>query len=324
MENVIFYHGIDNDGYSSAAIAKEYSKRDGKKTFLVPVNYGWYTNKEIAIGEDVETVFLLDFTFQGDEYREMEEFVKMVKEAGKKLVWIDHHKSAIEGVSKIDRTILEIPGIRDTSKAACVLTWNYLFSGISVPTFIQLFSDYDIWNKENPDRWLRVIYPFQLYAKSQRLDPWHSNVICDMIDLWLNAKFEILDREVKNWINSGLSMMKYEDSIYQRIAHGHGFVKSIKGIKTAVCMSPIKSSDILSKFAKKYGCDMMMIWSIDKSGLLTVSLYSENPEIDCSKIAEKLGKEGGRSGGGHRGAAGFQGSREWFIRNLDKYFAQEA
>jgi len=51
-----------------------------------------------------------------------------------------------------------------------------------------------------------------------------------------------------------------------------------------------------------------MVWVFDGKKY-SYSIFSSNPNIDCSKIAESYG------GGGHKGAAGFS-SDELLFRNL--------
>ena len=53
--------------------------------------------------------------------------------------------------------------------------------------------------------------------------------------------------------------------------------------------------------------DLMVGFNLTKEGYWTVSLYSVQDHIHCGDIAKQLGGAGPiPSGGGHKGAAGFQ------------------
>ena len=53
--------------------------------------------------------------------------------------------------------------------------------------------------------------------------------------------------------------------------------------------------------------ELMVTFYLTKHGYWTVSLYSVQDHIHCGDIAKKLGEAGPKpSGGGHKGAAGFQ------------------
>lgn len=80
------YHEADLDGVMSAAIVKKYFK--GEDIDLLPYNYG----KEIPDVNKYDKVFVVDVSF-GDRTRFLfDEW----KEKGIDVVWIDHHKTAID------------------------------------------------------------------------------------------------------------------------------------------------------------------------------------------------------------------------------------
>ena len=61
-----------------------------------------------------------------------------------------------------------------------------------------------------------------------------------------------------------------------------------------------RNERVYRKFGEEYEThDMVCRFAYNGKGW-TYSLYSSNPEIDCSEIAKQYG------GGGHRGAAGFK------------------
>lgn len=71
--------------------------------------------------------------------------------------------------------------------------------------------------------------------------------------------------------------------------------------KRAICLNGGGfNSDVFKSISNPDKHDIMMPFQYDgKTGLWTISIYSINPEIDCSILAKKM------LGGGHKGAAGF-------------------
>lgn len=102
------YHEADLDGVMSAAIVKKYFKGD---IDLLPYNYG----KEIPDVNKYDKVFVVDVSFGSRTRFLFDEW----KEKGIDVVWIDHHKTAID-----DMRDYEVKGKRRIGTAACELTWE--------------------------------------------------------------------------------------------------------------------------------------------------------------------------------------------------------
>ena len=90
----------------------------------IQVNYG--IDPYSYFGDDVVTdsdiIFLVDFSFPPDVMRDL--YYKT-----EKIIWVDHHISVLNKFNECGDDLLKlIPGIRSTAKAACELTYNYLFS----------------------------------------------------------------------------------------------------------------------------------------------------------------------------------------------------
>lgn len=88
----------------------------------IQVNYGidpYSYFGDIQVDEST-IIFLVDFSFSPEV---MEDLYSKTE----KIIWIDHHISVLNKFEGNELMNL-IPGIRSTSKAACELTYNYLFS----------------------------------------------------------------------------------------------------------------------------------------------------------------------------------------------------
>lgn len=237
-----------------------------------------------------------------------------------KIVWIDHHKSAIE---KWDRRSEVTPGpgmftgMRIDGVAACRLCWQWLAfdqgphgdprthpSDVYVPSkqdfidrrvtepeLIRLAGEYDIWDHRDPNA---KILQFGLRACSER-------------------EF----RELVQWQFDG---RPEGEGLLQNVLGGGKLIKSYMDKQNAeyatqmsgdahwedLCFLAINSSHRNSDAflgAIKHHHDALLNWRYDpKSRLATISLYHApgHEEIDLSKIAVKYG------GGGHKGACGFR------------------
>ena len=67
--------------------------------------------------------------------------------AGRRMVWIDHHKTALAGLSE---AMADVAGERSVEAAACVLAWRTFYPGHSLPLAVELVGDRDIWQMAHP------------------------------------------------------------------------------------------------------------------------------------------------------------------------------
>lgn len=126
---MIVYHHDDLDGITAAAII-HHSIGDG---VFKAVNYGdTWTLDEVQN----EVVFVVDFSFLN---------MVALRDACKQLVWIDHHKTAMEmqQAAWCDSTI---NGLRSLDFAGCELTWMYLHPNELMPDIVRYVGDIDMWS----------------------------------------------------------------------------------------------------------------------------------------------------------------------------------
>ena len=120
MTRRIFYH-TDHDGEASGAIAYNWANTVAtpyQACVLYPITYGKpFPFDQIHEGD---SVYILDYSIPPADMKKLLAITPNV-------VWIDHHKTAIEEYS-YHPEIGEIAGIRDTDEAGCVLTWAF-FNG---------------------------------------------------------------------------------------------------------------------------------------------------------------------------------------------------
>lgn len=133
MKTLCIYHGVDFDGYCSAAIVKKAIQN----TTCIGTNHGQPTYFMEKIDKST-IVIIVDFSFPKPI---MENIISKAAD----VIWIDHHKTAIDALEGFN-----LQGIRDTKKAACILTWEYFFSDLEMPLPVKMIGSYDIW-EHTPD-----------------------------------------------------------------------------------------------------------------------------------------------------------------------------
>ncbi len=141
---------------------------------MIGINYGdAFPWESIPVGCG-EKVFMVDFSLQ--QYPEMR---KLAIHADP-LIWIDHHKSAIEEHNKWLKSGNEsIDGIQESGQGSCILVYKYLWPDKCIPTFVRLLGEYDVWDLSDS----RTL-SFQLGMRT------FSNTHPDNLDLW-HALFDV-------------------------------------------------------------------------------------------------------------------------------------
>jgi len=280
-----FFHSADLDGHCSGAIVKyKYPE-----TELIGINYGQQFHwNEVDTKKD--TIFMVDFGLQP-----FNEMAKLYTKFEDRLIWIDHHISAINEAEawkddiEPDQTSLNlrIPGIRQNGTAACILTWKYLFPDTELPKAIELLGRYDVWDINEE------IMQFQYGFKANE-DTWPDNQ-----DLW-KPFFENQSSLITSTINTGKIILDYQrkqDEIYCKTC---AFEIKFEGYRALAVNKRLTSSTLFDSIWSNKRYDIMITFGIKRNGLWDTSFYSDKPNVDVSQIAKKYG------GGGHKGAAGCQ------------------
>ncbi len=271
-----FYHSADLDGHSSGAIIKHRFP----EAELHPINYNQPFPWEIITSAD--TVYMVDFGLQP--------FEKMVRlSASCRLIWIDHHISAIEACKAYGETIL---GKREVGKAACELTWEYLYPNIGMPKFVHLLGRYDVWDHRDHAEWDMEILPFHYGLGIEDTDPSRNWAFWDNLFKADNAVYECI-------IGHGKVILAYVTQSNIHYMRSHAYEIQFEGLRALVVNIGNVSSKFFENMYTPAKHDIMIAYSCIRGQFWGVTLYSDKPEVDCAVLAQKYG------GGGHKGAAGF-------------------
>lgn len=271
MKIFVYFHSDDLDGWSSSAIVSKKHKDDEIEF------YGYNYEDEIKLVKGYDIVYMVDCSTTSEN-------MKFLMDNNKKFIWIDHHAKKIWQV--IDEINHDIPGLRDkdNKRAACVLTWKYLFPGKSTPTILKYIEDVDLWKWEMKDT-DEITTSLDLDCKKDR------EMLKKFLDekVW-NSVINIIIENGKKYINMRTQQIKE--------LMGNVIVVNWRGYRTAVINTPIHKSHTGDAILReRINVNIVLIWSFNKD-IVKCSLRSR--DIDVAKIADEYG------GGGHRLASGFR------------------
>ena len=288
----VFYHN-DMDGIVSARVILN-KMRERKKEFLQEdfIKMDYSKKFPLDIITTNEEVFIVDYSISP------EEMTKLLNKT-KRVVWIDHHKSAIEKYKDFER---EVSGLRANGTAGCVLTYWY-FNGRQnetqefltdypgntkslyrkeIPTYIKLAGDWDVWE--------------HLYGEETRLFTisFNARISNPFADYYFDKFYD--REELGYFIKSGEAMKEYRNSWAKEFMSRYGFETKIGGFSAFLANLGNANSEFFGDLIDKYD----IIGTFCYNGeTWTTSLYSNKDYVDCAEICSSYG------GGWHKGAAGF-------------------
>lgn len=271
----VFHHN-DLDGRCSAYLVYENEGKNNNAEFF-EINY----NKKFPFEKIVpgERIVIVDFSINPDEMRQLLSITKDI-------VWIDHHKTAIEKYSDFG---FEIKGLRDSGYCGAMLTHKYYHGDSPAPQYVVLTNDHDLWKFEYGD----ITRAFQIFMDCFYYKDWISG-------FW---RAEHPDR-LQEIINSGSLLLSYKKAQDKISAKANSFVVNFEGLRF-LAINQGGNSSILEAEFNPDNHDAFMLFSMGKDKQFKVSLFTEK-EIDLSQIALKYG------GGGHKKACGF------YIKNINE------
>ncbi len=285
MSKVIcYYHKVDLDGKCAAAIVR----RKYPECELIGVDYPDKPDFEKI--EPGDTIIVVDFSFIPYEmdllYGYGSDKDNRGRHQGKDLIWIDHHKSAINESAL--GWYYRCAGKRDITKAACELAWEYFFPDKEMPEAVRLLGRYDVWDHKDEN-----VLPFQYGIQLYNTDPdeirWEDWMGNDP-GLWLT---------ISNICKTGEELIKYEriqSAIYSK---SRAYPVEFEGHKAWAINKALGNSKIFETIPNANKRPLWILFSY-KAGIWKYSLRrAPNSGIDISKIVVKY------RGGGHAGDASF-------------------
>jgi hypothetical protein len=278
---LVIYHRADFDGIFSREIARLRFGDDAE--YL-----GWdYGDPVPEIAPHITALYMLDISIP-----------ELMRHSG--LIWIDHHKTAIEQFSK------NIPGWRMEGVAACRLTWQWFFGlydlkpwptredfverRIAEPLAVRLAGEYDIWDKRDPKAEL-----FQHGLRSEEILDWKA-LLCPWPE-----QHSMSPNYIEILLEAGQILQRARTRENASIIIAQGFDLKFEGLNFIACNAARFNSLLFTAALtpEHDGC-LGFCWN-GRQERWRVSLYGVpgKPDLDFSRIAKKYG------GGGHPQACGF-------------------
>jgi len=325
MNIAIVYHDADFDGKLSNEACRYWLNTLNPEANIH--SYGWDYGKPVpswtpkdALGMSIEVnweyydqIYIVDLSV--DE-------LMARPELRNKIVWIDHHKSAIDKWDHIGDAN-KMVGYRIDGVAACRLCWqwfafergphgdprthpsdvytpnkqDFITRTVSEPELIRLAGEYDVWDHREPDA---KALQFGLRALSDK-----------DYRILVESQFAGPSRDYAGYgttplvstLANGYAIKSYCDRQNDEYAAKHAHTIQWEGLTFCALNTSGRSSDHFDG-ALKTKHDACFCWRFD-GRVVSVSLYSvPGKDIDLSLIATKYG------GGGHRGACGFRTTLE--------------
>lgn len=269
---IVIYHGKCADGFTAAWLVNMYHSIRG-----IPSD--WVIHNHAAVyGEpypDVlgRKVYIVDFSYDPDT------MVRLCNDA-EQVIWIDHHKSAIDAMAGVTHPRLH----RKVSieRSGAYLTSEFFWPNVRPSEMVQLVDDRDRWVFADPRS---KAFAAGLFSRPYKIGEW--NKAAEDVEKVTAEGEAVL---VKHWkdIRELLDVMTT--------------FKDVAGQSVPTANLPYTSaSDACHELLERHvEAPFAACWFLRKDGKMVFSLRSRSgSDVDVSLIAKTFG------GGGHKHAAGF-------------------
>lgn len=325
----IIYHDADFDGKLSNEVCRFHLEKLHPDAAIH--SYGWDYGRPVPIPlikwfdpllgdqfsnawEEYDQIYIVDLSV--DE-------LMAQPELRDKIVWIDHHKTAID---KWDNSHVrnndhsgedtKLVGYRLDGVAACRLCWqwfafekgphgdprtfaadvylpakqNFIDRRVTEPELIRLAGEYDIWDHRDPDA---KALQFGLRAA-------HPEMLAVLIHGQFEACGDTLDL-LTSAVDQGHAIKSYCDKQNDEYSAAYSRTLDWEGLKFCCLNIGQRGNSDLVRGGLKPEHQAIFAWRHTGDGVM-VSLYHApgHEDLDLSAIAKRYG------GGGHRGACGFR------------------
>lgn len=315
-------HHNDADGYAAAYLAYFYEDNSDEVEFI-EMNY----DREFPFDEinKDEKVIIVDFSLN------IPDMVKLAN-ITTNIIWIDHHKSAIEkykdfkgningirfdGISGAgltylyyvrewrEKQLLELIETSTSHEEALDVLRNEL--NTNAPRWLILVDDWDIWNhlfSPTTEEFQIAIANklsiglFERLHKDETEEYDGDNYVPQpYLHRLISTGKHYIDYR-NQWSETFMKRYGYETEITVNGRTYKGFVANLGNANSKFFGDRIDKYDFVSTFCYN-------------GELFNYSVYSNKEDVDCSEICKAYG------GGGHKGASGFTYDRNIFIKRGD-------
>lgn len=259
----VLYHSGCSDGFGGAYAAW---KKFKSRAAYYPVEHQMPPPQEI-VGKEI---YMIDFCYPA-------EVLKVLKEKNRRIIILDHHKSAARDILEADEYLF------DVEHSGAVIAWKYFFGEKKkIPLLLRYVEDNDLWSfklKKSRETFAAIsVLPFDFKV-------WEKVV----------SSFENNKSYRKKFVSYGENIVHYQEVLISR------FISRISLVRfEGYIVFALNSSFLVSELGNRLALQkppFSIIWAVS-GNRVNVSLRSVGG-FDVSVLAKKYG------GGGHPQAAGF-------------------
>lgn len=268
---LVIYHGNCADGFTAAWVANMayngFQQTDKWHVDAVPGIYG-----EPPPDCTGRFVYILDFSYPP-------EVIDAMAAQADRIVWIDHHETAIK--REAGHTRPNVEKHFDISKSGALLTALYFEPNVDPYDIVSLVSDRDLWQfKDKRSR------PFAagLFSRFYTLGDWNYAA-----------------SNIQETINDGAAIERKHLKDIEELIGVSARWELIGGVEVPVVNLPYTmASDACAKLLEMHPeAPFAASWYLRKDGKRVYSLRSRPWGANVAEVAERYG------GGGHANASGF-------------------
>jgi len=263
--DVVVYHSPCCDGFGSAFVAWLLL---GDKVHYIPLDYMKQASFDVEALRG-KNVLMTDVSFNKERF-------SYVKSIVKKILLLDHHKSAMLELKDVSGCFF------DMGRSGVGISWAYFFPDTPMPVFLQHIQDRDIWTWHLPNSkaFTAAFYDFIPYDFSRYNEFLSESKV---------AEFVTKGNAILEYIEAGVAQ-----DAKKAVLHKMG------DFTVKVVNSTHRTASDLGNYLSREGCDFAAIWCYDhEMEQISVSLRGRAGGVDVSAVAKKYG------GGGHPAASGF-------------------
>lgn len=263
----------DADGFCSAWVVRQKYPTAN----LIEIPHGTdFLSEELMEQLAGDRVFIADLEFDRTQLIRLASVCE--------LQLFDHHPTAEERLGDLEFTYY------DTTKAACMITWEQLFPGKPAPKLVEYVQDSDTWSWKLEGSRAVTAY---IYNQEFDLEIWD--------DIARMLEEDYIDGGLDYILTVGLNLEKQRNHITEELARNASWIELEGYVVPYVCCPRSLVSETGNFLCK--GQPFAVLWYVNDKGQISYSMRSDNQSedsVDVSVIASKHG------GGGHRHAAGYK------------------
>ncbi len=241
------------------------------------------------------------------------EEICMLFAGAKRVVWLDHHKTAFEmWCEDGERSLCEQSNgrdevILDNNKSGAYLAWEHFHPGTEVPMFIKHIDDYDRWQFKiegtkvfNKALWSHAPWNFESWKNIAENEQVFGPEVLARMYAEGDAILRAHDQNVQSVVKGSARDVVVPIVAGSKIRDAKYYVTEwMKLPGLAANCPPHLTSDVGHELANQSGT-FGLCWTLSQTGLSAKCSLRSNGDYDVSAIAKTFG------GGGHRNAAGFE------------------